>query len=458
MPTHHSIDLSFLSGGSVPTGRLDRLIDELREAVRSGRLRGGTHLPPSRQLAGDIRMARSSVATAYERLTAEGYLMSRQGAGTWVAEGMTAQPVTQPILPRIAASEISICRPSLRSFPIAAWRRATVAAASRLQDHSEGSFMGDPALRAEVAAYVGRARGLHVSADNVMITRGGSDAIALAFRHGVGSGERIGIEDPGFHTARQHARSAGADPIPLDIDADGLTTENLPKAGLRAVYVTPSHQFPTGVRMPVQRRQELLAWARSADALIVEDDYDGEFRYDVPPLPPLASLDEGLSRVAYVGTFSKSLSPALRLGYLIAPVDLLHRAAIARRDEGDTGQPLLEAAMAYFIRDGELDRHVRRMRRHYATIRADLVAAIRLAFPAADIGGLDAGLHFVLSLGNHDRDRFELVARQLGVHATPLATFAARDLPAGDGDRLVVGYGPLERDDIARLARIHEDG
>jgi GntR family transcriptional regulator/MocR family aminotransferase len=451
--SHHYHDLSFLASVPATTRKLEALTDALRDGIRSGRLRGGIHLPPSRTLAKDIGLARSTVAAAYERLTAEGFLTARQGSGTRVSEGMGSgtdldekrpRPVPPPA---IDSAEIPICRPSLAAFPIAEWRRANAAAARRLMMPGEGSHYGDDALRSEIADYVGRARGLFVRPDDVMVTQGGTQAIRLVFQATLRRGDGVGIEDPGYPLARDLAAACGARPVPVALDHQGARPEAVASGpDVKGLYLTPSHQFPLGMRLPVERRREFLAWAREADAIVVEDDYDSEFRYDAAPLPPLAALDPTLDRVAFIGSFSKSLSPALRLGYVVASADLLHRIARIRRRIACKGQPLVERTMAHFMRAGDLDRHVRRMRRHYATIRRALVDGLTERVPDAAISGADAGLHITLTLPVPLREMFPRHAERFGLNCAPVSLFTAARHPAMSGH--VLGYGDLSLDRI----------
>jgi GntR family transcriptional regulator / MocR family aminotransferase len=452
-PRSHAIDLSFLAEIVGQSRRLNSLIDALRTAIRTGALAGNVVLPSSRRLADELSLARSTVAAAYERLISEGYLTARQGAGTWVCAGMRSAPLPWPPRTLVRGSEIRICRPSLAKFPHAEWRRALLGASSRVLTYDEGEPMGDPDLRREIAAYVGRARGLSVSPDAVMVTRGGTQAIELVFRECLAQGDRIAIEDPGYPLARDLARVCGAKPVPVPLDDEGLRVEvliGLPR--LRAVYTTPSHQFPLGMRLSLPRRQALLAWARKAGALIVEDDYDGEFRYDAPPLPPLASLPDAEGHVVYVGTFAKSFSPALRLGYLITNTALVARIAKRRLTSGDTGQPLSEAAMARFLAAGEIDRHVRRMRWHYDRIRRLLVEGLCTLLPDAEIGGVEAGLHLTLFVKRDQAEHVLAAGRKTGMFIDKADRFQfspiRRSLP------LVIGYGPVEPQAIS--AFLHE--
>jgi GntR family transcriptional regulator/MocR family aminotransferase len=273
------------------------------------------------------------------------------------------------------------------------WRRAWRAAADHPPPTDPGPAVGHPALRHEIAAHLQRFRGLACTADEILVTAGTRDGLELLTA--VRGDRLVGVEDPGYPAAHRIVRSLGARVHSLPVDDAGLRTELLP-AGLAptAVYVTPAHQYPLGGRLPAARRLDLLRWARRHDALVIEDDYDSEFRFDVPPLPALAALDR--DQVAYLGTLSKVLSPSLRVGYLVPPPHL-HHQLVRRRAADDCRVPhIVQVALARYLADGALARHIARMRRSYAAKRHLLLQLLRPT--ALTLRGLDAGLHGVVPL------------------------------------------------------------
>ncbi len=415
----------------------------LREAIVDGRLPVGHRLPPSRVLAADLGVARGSVATAYERLVAEGYLASRVGSGTFVAAVTTpARPrraAVDPLRPRAGWSltplPVSGARPAPRYdfragipdaglFPFDAWRRLVVAEL-RLRANSPGTYAdpaGHPALRAAIARYLGYARGVRAAAADVVITNGTQHALDLVARVLVRPGDVVAVEEPGYPPARRLLASLGARVAGVPVDEEGLVVAELPAAA-RLVYATPSHQFPLGRAMSLRRRHELLDWARSRPAAIVEDDYDSEFRFSARPLEPLHSLDTA-GRVIYAGTFSKSMLPALRTGFLLVP-PTLRDAVVAARQVGDNyGQMAVQAALARFIDEGQLARHVRRAGKAYAERHTRIVAALT-ALPALRVLPSAAGLH-VTALTEADSTAVVAEAGRVGLAVDDLRDYSTR--------------------------------
>jgi GntR family transcriptional regulator/MocR family aminotransferase len=458
---------------------------QLRAAVLDGRLPPGARLPSTRGLAASLGVSRNVVVAAYDDLLAEGYLDGRHGAGTFVAPALrlpTALPATPdggaPDAPRWLRQpppppqpgpdpaadliEFRPGRPSVGPLPATVWRRVWRSVAEQPPPDDYGPPAGDPALRAALARHVGQGRGVHCAAEDVVVTSGAVQAIDLVARATLGPGDPVALEEPGPAPARNILLARGARVVPVPVDEDGLRVDQLPTgAGAPLlVYVTPSHQYPLGGRLPVARRLALLEWARREDALIVEDDYDTEFRYDAAPLPALAGLDPG-GRVAYVGTFSKVLTPALRIGFLVAP-PLLRERVERLKPVSDYHCPWpVQRALTELLEGGHLARHVRRMRRHYAARRAALLAALA---PVADLArplGLEAGLHLCLEFRpDLDDERVAATARAGGVAVQTL-----RACYAGPPDRsgLLLGYGGLSLAEIERggavlVAAIRREG
>lgn len=448
-------DLSFLDTASLKGERrlAAAIVRAIRDAIETGRLRPGDRLPSTRSLAGVLSVSRGVLASAYEQLSAEGHVEARRGSGAYVAAmgvvrasrtpphlGNTIiahitrflpPPVDEPL--PTAMIDLRPCRPAADLVPVAPWRRVWAWAASRSTSPDYGPSAGEPTLREAVAGHVRRARGFAVRPEDLVITAGAAEAFHLLARLLLRPGDRVAVEDPGYPMARSAFTTAGAAIVPVPVDEGGLNVERLNDA--RLVYVTPSHQFPTGVRMTLARRRQLLAWAEANDALIIEDDYDGEFRFDGPPLPPLASLP-GAERVAYVGTFSKTLTPAVRLGFVAAPQ--LAEALAQRKAELNYHAGVIpQLALSRFIEDGELDRHIARARRTYAERRSALLDAIDERAPDLQARGAEAGLHVVLPLPLYTiAEPIAVACRERGLAVVPLSRYALAEAPPA----LVLGF------------------
>ena len=320
-----------------------------------------------------------------------------------------------------------------------AWRRAGDAAPSLWPDPR-----GLPSLRQALCGYLRRTRGLDCTPDHVLVTRGVASGLSLLAAALLRPGERAGLEEPGYPVGRAILAGRGAQVVPCPVDSHGLVTDRLP-GDLRLVYSTPAHQYPLGGRLPVPRRQELVAWARATGALVVEDDYDSEFRYDVAPLPALYGLDPDV--VAYLGTTAKTLTPALGVGWLVARPDLISRLADTRESLGDRTGEAAQRALLAMIETGDLDRHVRRMRREYARRRDAIVSALGDPAVPATLRGDTAGLHVVLELHRGSEDEVAAAALARGVKVHTLRRYFAGPVTA---QGLVLGYGGLS---LARSRR-----
>ncbi|MHC3388978.1 MocR-like pyridoxine biosynthesis transcription factor PdxR [Streptomyces lavendulocolor] len=434
----------------------------LREAVRSGRLAAGTRLPSSRELAADLGVSRGLVTEAYEQLTAEGYLRSDRGSGTWVGDAVRrAAPAARDLAPGTAGARVDFRpgTPDLSLFPRTAWGAAHKAALSRLPHRALGypDPRGLPELRTALAALLARRRGVVADPERVVVCSGVSQAMTLlAFVLGARGLDALGVEDPGSPEPAALFASAGLRTVPLPLDAEGLEPAALAASGLRAVVTTPAHQFPSGIGYSARRRAGLLDWARTVDGYLVEDDYDGDFRYDRAPVGALQGLDP--ERVVYTGSVSKSLAPGLRLGWMLVP-ESLAAEVVERKRTMDLGNPSLDqAALAHFVTSGGYDRHLRRCRRAYRERRDALIAALAEHLPGTEVSGIAAGLHVIARVpGRHARGAPEAVfverAAAAGVALRPLGeyTSARRD----DGDvRLVLGYAHLSPGDIGRGVRL----
>ncbi|WBO67017.1 PLP-dependent aminotransferase family protein [Streptomyces camelliae] len=434
---------------SGPGGRRAALIRALREAVRSGRLAPGTRLPPYRSLAADLGVARNTVADAYAELVAEGWLTARQGSGTRVAEraeplrGAVRTPVKARPRARGPRHDLRQGAPEASAFPRAAWaaayRRALQAAPS------EAFGPGDPAgrreLREALAEYLARARGVRTEPDRIVVCSGFAHALRLLFgQGGQGAGGvlrgPLGVEAYGLGFHRELLATAGVRTVPLPLDGDGARVDVLRRE--RAVLLTPAHQFPTGGPLHPERRAAVIDWARARGTVVLEDDYDGEFRYDRRPVGALQGLDP--ERVIHIGSVSKSLSPALRLGWMVLPERYVGRVLAAKGEREGWASVLDQLALAEFIVSGSYDRHVRRMRQRYRHRRDRLVAALAAHAPHVEVTGLAAGLHAVLRLPQGTERSTVKAAAWQGVALDGLAAFRHPQAEPTAGDGLVVGY------------------
>lgn len=466
-------------------GLADQLTNALRVAIVVGRLVPGSRLPSSRDLAADLRLSRGVVVAAYEQLIAEGWLVSRRGSGTVVATPghlagrfeRPAQQVEQPSgepgepgepageepspveLPAEQANRIRPLRPGvpdLGMFPRTAWRRAYERALdqARTADLDYGDPEGAPQLRIELAGYLGRVRAARVRPADIFATTGAGQAFGLVAGALRAAGvDAVGMEDPGSASIRDHLVAQGLRLAPVPVDEDGLDITALDRAGVRAVLVTPAHQFPTGVVLAPDRRTALLDWARRVDGLVIEDDYDAEFRYDRDPVGCLQGLAPEL--VAYVGSASKALAPALRFGWLAVP-DRWRAAVRAGKVAADVCGPALEQlAFAEFLASGGYDRHLRRLRRAHRTRRDAVVTAVRRHLPAARISGVAAGLHLVVELpAGIDDVALAGAAERSGLGPVPLSRLR---LEPGGPPGLVLGYATHPPDVLAAaVARLAE--
>ncbi|MEU5541099.1 PLP-dependent aminotransferase family protein [Streptomyces sioyaensis] len=432
---------------SGPGGLRAALLRALREAVRSGRLAPGTRLPSSRSLAADLGIARNTVADAYAELVAEGWLSARQGSGTRVAE--RALPRTAPAARRTSGPphragrprfDLTAGTPDVAAFPRTAWlaaaRRALTAAPSEAFGY--GPPAGRPELRAVLADYLARARGVRTDPDHIVLCTGFMQGLALLSRT-LGAG-RLATESYGLGLHRDVIARAGLRSVPLGVDEHGARTEELPAlVGLRAALLTPAHQFPTGVPLHPDRRAAAVNWARATGGYVLEDDYDGEFRYDRQPVGALQGLDP--DHVVYLGTASKSLAPALRLAWMVLPDRLVDPLlAVKGIGEWQSGQ-LEQLTLAEFISSGAYDRHLRGMRLRYRRRRDQLVAALADRAPHVHVSGIAAGLHAVLELPPGTEQSIVQAARWQGLALDGLREFHDPAAPTPPRDALVVAYG-----------------
>jgi GntR family transcriptional regulator / MocR family aminotransferase len=467
-----------------------QLYDEIRTAILSGRLAPGARVPATRVLASDTGTSRNTVSGAFDQLLSEGYLEGKVGSGTYVARMLpedllrvTRQPgPSRPVIARACLSrrgrmlggipaslrsrEIATEQafrtglPAFDEFPRALWARL----GARLLRHAPSAVLtyGDPAgyrpLRRAIAEYLRAARGVNCSAEQVIVTAGSQQALDLAARLLLDPGDAAWVEDPGYLGARGALRAAGVRSIPVPVDSGGLSVvegeKRAPEA--RLACVTPSHQYPLGMTMPLSRRTSLLAWARRHRAWIVEDDYDSEFRYSGRPLQALQGLDP-IGCVIYTGTFSKVLFPSLRLGYMVVPESLVDTFVSARALVDRHPPGLEQAIVAEFLAEGHFARHVRRMRTLYAERQEALVLALgRELGGAIEASPAEAGMNLTAWLrGNASDLELSNKAAQVGVVVTPVSAYALGVKPRSG---LLLGYAAFTtrqiREGVRKLAQI----
>ncbi|GAA0576273.1 PLP-dependent aminotransferase family protein [Kribbella sandramycini] len=436
--------------GRQPGRELER---RLREAIRSGRLRAGERLPSSRDLAGQFGIARGTAVAVYRQLGAEGYVVSQHGSGTKVADSVAEPAVPAETGPaRSWRYGLGPGLPSLAAFPRSAWLAALRKGLADLDDVELG--YPDPAgllpLRTELAGYLGRVRAVVAEPSDLVITHGTFDALTLLAGALQAQGHReIGLEDPGSQEQYELFANRGLTGRPIPVDDEGIRVDVLTRSSCRAVLITPAHQYPLGVSLSPDRRRALLQWARSTDSLVIEDDYDAEYRYDRAPVGALQSMDP--DHVAYLGTLSKTLAPALRLGWMVPPArlltDLVRRKRLDDRGCGSVEQ----AALTRFLSSGSYDRHLRRTRLLYRDRRDALLEALAADLPDWRPIGIAAGLHVVLQLPPGTDDR-ALTAR-LADHDIRVAALSryTHTGPATPG--LVLGYAGLTPDRLRSAVR-----
>ena len=442
---------------SGPGSRRAVLTRALRDAVREGRLPPGTRLPPYRSLAADLGIARNTVADAYAELVAEGWLTARQGSGTRVAERASPpRPVRRspsaPIRPAAPAYDLRQGAPETASFPRTAWLASARRALNTAPDDAFGP--GDPRgrieLRRALGDYLTRARGVRAAPERIVVCSGFAHALRLLFggTRGAGAGPLrgpVGVEAYGLPFHRAILEGSGARTVPLDLDEGGARVARLAdEPQVRAVLLTPAHQFPTGGPLAAARRAAVIDWARTRGALILEDDYDGEFRYDRVPVGALQGLDP--ERVVHLGSVSKSLSPAVRIGWMVLPAHLVDGVLAAKGEREAWVGVSDQLTLADFIESGQYDRHVRRMRQRYRHRRDRLVTALAEQAPHVTATGIAAGLHAVLRLPAGTEASVVKAASWQGLALDGLSDFRHPEaaMPASDG--LVIGYStPSER-------------
>jgi GntR family transcriptional regulator/MocR family aminotransferase len=477
--------------GIVPIMAVDRkaakalhrqIYDAYRSAIVEHRLQPGQRIPSTRVLASELAVSRFPVLNAYAQLLAEGYFESKVGAGTVVSSTLPEQlpthaakgspPAAVRSGPRRVALRASILPPKEREpwlqgrgafgvgqvaseqFPLRVWSNL-IARRSRCMDAKAfhyGDHMGSPDLRETIAAYLRTARSLRCEAEQIMIVSGSQQGLEISARVLFDPGNRVWVEEPGYHLARNVLSLAGCHLIPVPVDQEGLNVTTAVKrcAKAQAALVTPSHQFPLGVTMSATRRFHLLQWAQETGSWIIEDDYDSEYRYESSPIASMQGLDPH-ARVIYIGTFSKVLFPSLRLGYIVIPADLVDRFLTIRRAM-DLGPPTFhQEVLADFIREGHFGRHIRRMRVLYRERRSVLVESIaRELGSMVEVIGDEAGMHLTVMLPQGKRD-LEISARaaRQNMWLWPLSPSYVAEARPG----FILGFGSTPVEEIPEAVR-----
>jgi GntR family transcriptional regulator / MocR family aminotransferase len=475
-----TLNLESLTEGDSPLPLYQKLYEELRQAILGGRLLPGQKLPSTRSLAQSLGISRSTVTQSYEQLLSEGYLETKTGSGTYVGAQLpddllrspTLEPPEKSNRPAVRLSKYATelakaeaplrpetqapisfryGRPALDLFPLELWRKLLsrhCCAQSDWLDYST-DLLGYAPLRQVIAHYISRARAVHCEPDQILITNGTQQALALVTQLLIDPGDTIAMEDPGYVSARQVFMSQGAKILPIAVDASGLVVQELLNntvESIRLVYVTPSHQFPTGATLSLPRRLQLLSWAEQTGTMLIEDDYDSEYRYGDRPIPALQGLDRSNS-VFYIGTFSKVLFPSLRIGYLVLPQNLVSLFSHSKW-LNDRHLPILEQqVLTDFIEEGHLERHIRKMRSHYDQCRQILVQALKAYFgERVTILGDKAGIHLMIQLHTDWSDE-EIIQRaaQVGVGLFPAQPHYLKNDGKG---AVILGYGELNPQQI----------
>jgi GntR family transcriptional regulator/MocR family aminotransferase len=429
-----------------------QLEDGLRGAIRDGRLRRAVELPSTRALAAELGVARGVVVEGYAQLRAEGYLEVSPRGKTRVAD--VAQP--GPSAPAATAGGGPPLRydfhpglPDLDGFPRARWARSLRNAVKDLPgaELGYGDLRGAAVLREALATHLGRARGAVAEADRILITQGFSEGLALACQALRARGaRRIAVEDPSLPPLRAIVADAGLEPVPVPVDGEGMRVEGIERIAADAALLTPAHQFPLGAALAPARRAALVEWARDSGAYLIEDDYDAEYRYDRDPVGALQGLAP--ERVVYGGSASKTLAPALRLGWLLLPEEL-YAAVLERKAFAGPSPVLPQLALAEWLLSGEFHRHLRRMRLRYRRRRDAIAAALRTRLGDPEIEGIAAGLHVVARLPERiDGAALALAAHERGVGIHPLGWHRVEQAPGESA--LVLGYAGLGEREIEK--------
>lgn len=472
-----------------------QIINQLQQQIVNGSLPPGSKLPPIRSMAAQLKVSRNTVVLAYQRLLSEGYVETIEGVGTYVTSQLPEQALytiqrglggaekeeqlsrrhpllfhgarhevfsPRPTRPRI---DFFVGRPDAKSFPAKTWRR--LMAAKLASGHAGMTEYGDPAglmeLRTAIANHLGPARGIKADPENIVIVAGIQEALNLIARLLVGLGTKVAVENPCYQGAAFVMDAVGAQTLPIPVDEEGLNVDALPDAPVSLIYVTPSHQYPTGATLSLKRRIRLLEWAWNTGSYVIEDDYDSDFRYHDSPLFALAGLDKH-GCVIYLGTFSKSIGAGIRVGYIVAPPGI-SKNLTTLKGLLNNGNPWLEqAVLAEFLRSGGFSHHLRKIRRVYSSRRDVLLEELSKRFGDVTLSGTEGGMHIAWTLPPElpDAVTFQHLARKEGVGIYPPNAGAAKMFgnTADYGRMVLLGFSSVTEPQIRKgmelLARVAE--
>ncbi|PLR97549.1 MocR-like pyridoxine biosynthesis transcription factor PdxR [Bacillus sp. T33-2] len=439
----------------------------LKNAIETGELSAGQKIPSIRQLSTALNISKNTVESAYQQLIAEGYMESKPRSGIEVAvidemagnvgisyhEGEQKAPESVSVLYDFQYGDIEETR-----FPYAKWKKA-LNEAVRMNGHEMllyGEKQGDPGLRKQIADYLYRARGVECSPGQIVLCAGTQHTISYICQMLSLPGKTVGFEDPGYDGVRAVFQNHGCNVVPVSLEEDGINIAKLAASQAEMVYVTPSHQFPLGMVMPVQKRNRLLQWAADAESYIIEDDYDSEFRYQGQPVPSLKSLDKQ-GRVIYLGTFSKAFLPGTRLSYLVLPEQILRLYQSKMANYNQAVPPVIQNALSLFIQNGDFERHIRKMRKIYQDKHKTLLSEISRQFgDNCEVIGQKAGLHILLDVKG--RCKRDLIEKAMSVHVRvydPAKYWL--DEEECPGSLIMLGFGGLSTSQIAEgIVRLKE--
>ncbi|MCM3569947.1 PLP-dependent aminotransferase family protein [Neobacillus mesonae] len=438
-----------------------QLSNYIKQEILSGRIKSNEKLPSKRSLAQYLGISVNTVLAAYDQLSAEGFIVSKPRQGLYAAvieeELEFDYPYSQPFLieeekeTNRVLIDFNSGKVDLVHFPYAIWRKLTIQ--SLYEDQGElfynGNRQGERVLREQIAKYLFASKGVRCSPDQIIIGAGTQMLIGLLGMI-IGKEQIYALEDPGFHRTRMVLQDLGVRTIPIDLDSDGINLSKLKQSNASVVYVTPSHQFPYGMIMPISRRMELLKWAEENDGYIIEDDYDGEYRYKGNPIPSLQGLD-GKGKVIYLGTFSKSLIPSLRISYMVLPPILLERYRKHFTIYKQTASRLHQQTLYYFMKDGYWQSHLNKMRTLYRKKHALLMSSVEKYFGKnVNVIGADSGLHIVLEIKKQIGEA-PLIESAIasGVKVYPLSTYF-HDTQGSPDSKILLGFGGLTEFEIDR--------
>ncbi|RQW73628.1 PLP-dependent aminotransferase family protein [Lysinibacillus composti] len=447
-----------------PEPLYSQLYHWIKKEIEEDRLLPGMKMPSIRQLTTHLKVSRNTVVSAYEQLQSEGYLESVPKSGIWVAE------IEKPTLHQIEKIHPirSECKPirdvlvdfeygnvDLDKFPVKQWKKCLSDAVDQenswLFEYSEKQ--GELVLREEISSYLLQSRGVRCVPEQIVITSGTQNSIALICRLLELQGKRVAMEEPGYSGVRSVFVDQGCFIEPVPLDKDGLSVEYLQTSKAKAAYVTPSHQFPYGMVMSISKRNQLLDWAYQSGGFIIEDDYDGEFRYRGQPIPSLKSLDEE-EKVIYLGTFSKSFLPSVRLSYMVLPPSLMEQYSQKFANYNQSVSPVIQWALAIFMQSGEFEKHIRRMRKQYQRKHQILLKSIEQHMGTkVKIVGEKSGLHILLKLHNKSNNELIEKALQKGVKVYSPERFWLR--PTSESNSyIMLGFGGLSSEEIEKGVKI----